>query len=590
MGRLTSLRIPATLIGVLRARMDSLPEWERELLQRASVVGRVFWDEALVRMGREEEGAAPAAVHQALAALQERELIFERAEPAFAGTREYIFKHAIVREVAYDSVLRRERRDYHRRVAEWLLERRSERTREHLGLIADHLEAAGEGARAALYLRRAGEEALALFANAEARAFLDRALALTPEAAVQERYALVAAREKAYGVMGERQAQREDLETLEALAEALGDERRQAEVALRRALYAWEVGELATGVDAVQTAIALAEKVGDAASEALGHLRWGRMLRHHLGDFPGARLHLERSLEIAEAARLEQVKVESLLNLSAVLCETGDLPTSIAYIQRVLPLCRAMADRWLENSAHRHMAYLRKSVGDFAGAKVGFEQTLQFSRMVGYRFWECVDLCNLALVHHRLGDAAAAIEYSEQALRLSEEIRSSRYQGYAWMSLGHALAAQGRIPEATEAFRQARRIRVAAAMAHLAMESIAGLAFVALATGNLHEARGYAEEILAHLERGPLDGTEEPFWIQWVCFQVLQQAGDERAEGFLETSWRHLQEWAGRLPDEALRRSFLAIPAHRELQEAWQRLLEEKEARAEPRPRLTGSQ
>ncbi|MCY1074361.1 ATP-binding protein [Archangium lansingense] len=563
--RLTSLKVPSTLSGVLQSRLDSLPAHEREILQRASVVGRIFWDEALERMGQGEEPHIP--VHEALAALQERELIFEQSTPAFAGAREYIFKHAIVREVTYDTVLKRERRTFHGRIAEWLLARGGERSREHLGLIADHLEASGQGARAATYLRRAGEEALSLFANAEARAFLDRALDVTSEADLPERYAIVAALEKVHGVLGERQAQRLDLELMEALAELLGDVRRQTEVALRRALYAAEIGEVTEGVEAVRKAIQLAQETGDVASEALAHLRWGRMLRHHQGDFESARTQFERSLALAESTRLEQIEVESVLNLSATLNELGDLEPSLSYIQRVLPFCRAMGNRWLEFSAMRHLGYVRKTLGDFSGARAELEQTLQFSRVIGYRFWECVDLSMLALILHHLGDASATLETAEHALRISQEVGSPRYQGYAWMCRGHALFSLGRLPEARESYQQARRIRVETRMRHLEMESVAGLAAVALAAGEQQKAREYAEELLTHLEQGPLRGVEEPFGMWLTCFRVLRELEDTRAARLLETAHRQLQEWAEKIHDEGLRRSFLSIPAHRTLME-----------------------
>ncbi|HEX8819099.1 MAG TPA: adenylate/guanylate cyclase domain-containing protein [Archangium sp.] len=564
--RLTSFKVPSTLSGVLQARLDSLPAQEREILQRASVVGRIFWDEALASMG--QSGAPPIPVHAALAALQERELVFEQSSPAFAGTREYIFKHAIVREVAYDTVLKRERRAFHGRIAEWLLARGGERSREHLGLIADHLEASGQAVRAAIYLRRAGEEAQALYANAEARSFLERALALTSETDLPERYAIVAAREKVHAVLGERQTQRRDLEMMEVLAELLADPRRQAEAALRRALYSSEVGELAAGVEAVRKAIRLSQDNGDVASEALGYLRWGRMLRHHQGDFESARSHFERSLALAESARLAHLEVENLLNLSAVILETGDLGTSLAYVQRVLPFCRAMEDRWLEFSTLRHLGYVSKSLGDFARARALFEQTLQFSRVIGYRFWECVDLCNLALLHYLLGDASSALELAEQGLRISQQLGSSRFQGYAWMSKGHALAALERFPEAREAYQRSRTIRVETRMRHLEMESVAGLASVALATGDMAGALGLVEEVLAHLARGEtLNATEEPFWIRLVCFRVLQAHGDSRAKAFLKTTQRLLRECARGIHDKERQHSFLAIAAHRQLLE-----------------------
>jgi len=566
--RLTQLQIPPTLVGVLQARLDGLPEREREILQRCAVVGRSFWDESVGWLGGVE--GVPDEVREALVSLQGRGLVVELQSASFLGTREYAFRHALLREVTYDTVLKRERREYHRRIAEWLLHRGGERSRELVGLVADHLEAAGETSRAAHYLRRAGEEALARFANTEALTYLDRALEnMGPQDEPAERYATLAARERVHGVLGERHAQRLDMAALDTLAESLGDERRQTEVALRRALYAWEVCDLPTGVAAAKRAIALAERVGDALAEATAHLRWGRMLRHLQGDFVGARPHFERSLALAEAARLEHLKVECLLNLGAVHNEMGHYGRGTPYLDQALALALSMGDRWLESSAQRYQAYVYKMVGDFARAQAAYEQTLPFCRMVGYRLWEAADLCNLAFVYNQIGAYTRAIECGGQALEISEEIGNTRYQGYAWMALGHALLGLERAAESGEAFQRSLELRQAAGMAHLAVESRAGVAAAALAAGNLLAAWEHVDAILRFLIHHGLDGTEEPLWIHLICVRVLYASRDPRGEEFLETAHRELETRKQGIQDEALSRSFANIPKHRELEEAW---------------------
>jgi hypothetical protein len=84
-------------------------------------------------------------------------------------------------------------------------------------------------------------------------------------------------------------------------------------------------------------------------------------------------------------------------------------------------------------------------------------------------------------------------------------------------------------------------------------------------------ALGYVEHILSHLERGSLQGAEEPFRVWLTCFRVLHAQEDSRAAQVLKKAHRLLQEWAGRLQDKELRRTFLAIGTHRELLEAWRR-------------------
>src|SRR5262249_33147332 len=129
--RLSTVRIPATLTGVLQARLDTLPANLHQLLQRASVVGRVFWDAAAVHLSRESAGLKPAEVHTMLEELRDREMLLQREESGFAGTVEYVFRHAILRDVTYETVIPRQRRALHKMVGDWLLEIGGERAGEH---------------------------------------------------------------------------------------------------------------------------------------------------------------------------------------------------------------------------------------------------------------------------------------------------------------------------------------------------------------------------------------------------------------------------------------------------------------------------
>ena len=177
--RLTGFRVPPSLTGVLQARLDRLEPAERIVVQQASVVGRRFWDRAVARLG-EISGTETdeAGVSAALAALQRKELVFQRDVSSFAGCREYMFKHALLRDVAYESLLRRQRRTYHGAVADWLVETGGDRADEIAGLVGSHLELAGRAADAADHLARAAARAAATFANDEAIRFYRRALEL----------------------------------------------------------------------------------------------------------------------------------------------------------------------------------------------------------------------------------------------------------------------------------------------------------------------------------------------------------------------------------------------------------------------------
>ena len=101
--RLAAVHVPPTLIGILQARLDGLPAAERLVLQRAAVVGRTFWDGLVCALTEKESEAEK--VDQHLATLRERGLIFQRERSSITGNQEYLFKHALLRDAAYETVL-----------------------------------------------------------------------------------------------------------------------------------------------------------------------------------------------------------------------------------------------------------------------------------------------------------------------------------------------------------------------------------------------------------------------------------------------------------------------------------------------------
>jgi len=180
--QLKGLRVPPTLTGVLQARLDSLPLPAKDVLQRASVVGRVFWDGAVEALSSAQASPARPQLAPILDVVSQRELVFQRDQSSFAGAQEYVFKHLILHDVTYETVLLKLRRTYHKQVAQWLEAHAGTRTGEYAGLIAEHYERAGEGALAARWLQRVAEDAWLTGGLREAAHACERALALLPEA------------------------------------------------------------------------------------------------------------------------------------------------------------------------------------------------------------------------------------------------------------------------------------------------------------------------------------------------------------------------------------------------------------------------
>jgi class 3 adenylate cyclase/tetratricopeptide (TPR) repeat protein len=130
--------IPDTVQAVLAARFDLLDGQDKRVLQAAAVVGRVFWPGPVALLAHVPDEAVDAS----LRILEERELVLSRLTSSLARQQELIFKHVLIRDVAYESLPRRDRTDAHAAVARWIEETAGDRAGEMSELLAYHLSTA----------------------------------------------------------------------------------------------------------------------------------------------------------------------------------------------------------------------------------------------------------------------------------------------------------------------------------------------------------------------------------------------------------------------------------------------------------------
>ncbi len=167
----TEVEVPETLEKVIQARLDRLPQPERTTLQAASVIGRRFAYRVLGAITSANGDLSDHLLH-----LQQADLVRERAR---IPELEYIFKHVIVQEVTYGTLLREQCSHLHRQVAETLIELFPERIDELHGTLGRHYKEAGEAKLAAEHYEQAARRAEEIFAYEEAAQFLEFALELT---------------------------------------------------------------------------------------------------------------------------------------------------------------------------------------------------------------------------------------------------------------------------------------------------------------------------------------------------------------------------------------------------------------------------
>jgi predicted ATPase/class 3 adenylate cyclase len=186
--------LPTSIRAIVAARLDALPAAERGVLLDASVVGKVFWREALVQMGSGGE-----RLGELLDSLEGRDFVRREAVSRLRGEQQFSFKHELIRDIAYATLPRPARRDRHATVAEFL-EATTPEIAAASSALAHHWREAGEPVRAADQLVMAGDQAGRGWAKGEAVAFYREALAILPEDERERRRAVT--RRQAVAIQG----------------------------------------------------------------------------------------------------------------------------------------------------------------------------------------------------------------------------------------------------------------------------------------------------------------------------------------------------------------------------------------------------
>jgi predicted ATPase/class 3 adenylate cyclase len=576
-GRLPELHVPPTLTGVVQARLDRLPDDERVVLQQASVVGKVFWDAVLSYMNREAQaGGIPvergsAGIPKYLDHLQDREMIFQHESSAFSDAAEFSFNHAILQEVTYESVLKRIRRVYHATVADWLISHSGDRVGEVAGLIAGHLEKAGKNEEALDYLCRAAEMAASNYAIDKAADFYARALALAPEEDLERRYMLLMGQERILRQQGNLDDEREVLETLSGIVDAMNDERKRVELLIRKAWFRFWTSELPEGLEAARQSVALSERIGDPNLSRQAYYAWAWMLQSQ-GDTDLALVQAKNALSIARQAGDRRAEGNTLNILGLTHIARGDFFAAFGYLAEFLAIARENGDLEREITARNNLGVALTRLGDYPAARDNFQQILTIALETGDRSSESTALVNLGWVTASQGEWDLARRYAETGAAKKREYEhvEAMAEGLIW--LGHAWLGLNQPEKAEAAYREAVAVRQKLDQPQLAMEAKAGLARAAVAQGNLPLALEHVHEIVAYLaEGGSLQETWEPLRIYLTCYQVLRSAGDPRADEILETAFNLLQDQASQISDQSYRSLFLEnVSWHREIIRAWE--------------------
>jgi class 3 adenylate cyclase/tetratricopeptide (TPR) repeat protein len=462
--------IPATIQDVIMARIDSLLDEIKGLLQTASAVGREFSHYLIKKVS----SFAEQKLISHLSALKDSELLYERG---IYPQSTYVFKHALTQEVAYNSLLTKRKQEIHGAIGSAMEALYSDRLEEHYELLAYHYGRSADTDKAVKYLDLANQKAIRLNAMEEAKAYFDEAMAhldTLPESDEnrQRLISLLVNQGEVFLLLAKASEYYDLLAHCEPMAIELGNQALLGAFYSRMGFCDFEFGHLNQGTKRLTKAAELceaAENVEDAGY-AYAWLGWNHLLRGRydqvlavkealirmmerqfnprwyvrglcaasrayicLGRWDEAVEEAEKALQAAEESSDNSLVIFAVWTLSMAYTWRGDLDRGVEYgdlaLQKaVTPADKAWAQRGLGWALCR-AGEANRGVELMAAALQNFQTEHRMAFII-------VTTCTMGAGYWLAGDEDKARQTLEEALKIADSCGARYYVGWAHRFLG----------------------------------------------------------------------------------------------------------------------------------------------------------
>jgi class 3 adenylate cyclase/tetratricopeptide (TPR) repeat protein len=443
--------LPETIHDVLSARIDSLGELPRRVVQAAAVLGR----EVSVRL-LEALSDEPESLDDTLRELKDREFLYERPG---AGERICVFKHALIQEVAYATLLEQRRVVLHGRVARTLEALYERRTDEVVELLAHHFGRSGNAEKTVDYAILAGEKAQRRWANAEALTHFGTALA-----------------------------------RLESLPESQANSWRRIDAVLRQGEVQFALGHHVEQRTRLEQIGPLVERDADPPRRAAWHY-WIGFLHSLTGSRPEVAIaHCAQAVAIAESSGLFELSAFAESCLAQVYVFAGELRRGVEVGERALRTFEALGNRWWAGRTLSHLAAAANALGRWDQALGYCERALNHGVAVDDLRLKASALLRMGLTHIQKGEIATGMRRCEEVQALSP----TPYDAAAVRGIrAYGLIKEGRVAEAITELKEVLDWYVRSDLRFTRYQFTLWLGEAYLKAGALDLAQGVSEEVLA---------------------------------------------------------------------------------------------
>jgi len=499
------IHVPDSLTGLLQSRLDRLPESWRSVLQNSSVLGMEFQLKLYTMMVNKLQLSRPRS--EAFDGLKKKQMLLSETS---AFKKKYLFRHILVHDTAYSSILPENLKNLHRATAEAVEESYEGELSQVSGILMHHWEKAGNNYKALHWGLIALEKSGKNYRNEEVLILADKLEGLIevfrPEDD-EKLFKILQFKEESLSILGRRDEQRLTIQRMMELAGRSGRHDWRAYSFLKHGTLSSQTGHSDDAFSYYKESLAIARDVGDRHIEGqtLGnigylHLQHGRMEE--------GLSFTEESLAIHREVGNRRSEGISLGNIGILYKQQGRIEEGLTLYEEALAIHREVGNRRSEGMTLGNLGNLHEQQGCVEEAISHYEAALAIHREIGNHRSEGITMGNIGVLYHQQGRIEEARSHYEEATTIVREVGDLRFEGMTLVNIGLLHESQGRIEDAMTCYEEAL----------LMHREVGNRLYEGITLGNiglLQEQYGNAEEALAYYEE---------------ALAISREVGDRRSE------------------------------------------------------------
>ncbi len=558
-----SLTIPASLEGLIRARVDSLDSSTRHILQVASIIGHRFSSALLAQVLERDDNT------EILSQLQTSGMLTSTLEEDY-----WEFSHPLIEVIVYNSVLRAQRRILHQRTALTLENQWRGNEDEHAEDLAYHFQKAEVYDRALHYLTIAGERAAIRHANDLAVSFFEQAIELldaVPGVGDEARWRIIHQIGDVYQFIGNYDTSLAILQSDPDLLESpLLSPAQRAGIYRRMGDTAHKKGDQEQAILYLKRALEIIGEPDDNPSWIEAALIYARLGWCYFmqSDFEPAEKAINQSMVYAELARSVTTLAKAENYLGGIYYRQGDLVQAVQHTRTAMAYWQEIGYSWGVAAALSNLGILESASGNRLAAYNSIKLSLDLRQKMG-------DVDGVAITNHNLGHLVRSMGnftqaelYYRDSLAVSRPLQMNWHAANSYLGLAQSLLAQGKIDEANGSLQQSFSLAQEINAPDVTVEAYCTQAEIQLAKNDLVQAEGSARaaaKLADQIAVGPLLATAR----RLVSMSLLRQGNIQEASLALDSARNALTDNPDQLEDGRLHTQAMQIAlAQNDLEQA----------------------